>query len=387
MNGTDTLRPRMDRVQRLGLIIGVAGLGLCVAGAFNNPGQFFHSYLFAFLFWAGIALGSTGIVMLYHLTGGGWGLIIRRLLESASRTIPLVALLIVPVIIGIPRLYEWSHPDAVAASKVLQHKQLYLNVPFFMVRTALYFSVWLLLSFLLNHWSAEQDRTGDPSWARKLRMLSGPGVLLYGLTVTFASIDWVMSLEPEWFSTVYGMLFIVGQVLTAMSFMLVVLMTLADREPLSRVVSKARLNDLGNLMLAFVMLWAYLSFSQFLIIWSGNLPEEVSWYVPRLKGAWGAVAISLLLFHFALPFLLLLSRQLKRKVRTLGLVAAAMLVLRFLDLFWVTQPVFRREHFSLHWMDVLLPIGLGGIWVAFFFWQLKRRPLLAANDPQLVGGA
>jgi uncharacterized membrane protein YciS (DUF1049 family) len=377
----------MDRFQRVGLIVGVAGLGLCIAGALSNPGQFFHSYLFAFLFWAGIALGSTAILMLYHLTGGGWGLIIRRLLESASRTIPLIALLIVPVMIGIPSLYEWSHADAVAAHKILQHKQIYLNVPFFLTRTALYFSVWLLLSFLLNHWSAEQDRTGDPSWTRKLRMLSAPGILLYGLTATFASVDWVMSLEPEWFSTVYGMLFIVGQVLTAMSFMIVVLMFLGDREPLRAVMTKARLNDLGNLMLAFVMLWAYLSFSQYLIIWSANLPEEITWYLPRLKGAWGAIAVILVLFHFALPFLLLLSRQIKRKTRTLGIVAGAMLVLRFVDLFWVTQPVFRRERFSLHWMDLLLPVALGGLWVAFFFWQLKRRPLLAINDAQLAGGA
>jgi hypothetical protein len=286
--------------------------------------------------------------------------------------------------LGIPRLYEWSHADAVAAHKILQHKQIYLNVPFFLSRTALYFAVWLLLSFLLHHWSAEQDRTGDPSWTRKLRMLSGPGILLYGLTATFASIDWVMSLEPEWFSTVYGMLFIVGQVLTAMSFMIVVLMALADHEPLSRVMTKARLNDLGNLMLAFVMLWAYLSFSQFLIIWSGNLPEEITWYVHRMKGGWRTLALGLAILHFALPFVLLITRTAKGSIRILAWIAALVLAMRWVDYLWQMRPPFHEVGPPVHWIDLAVMAGIGGLWVAFFITLLKQRPLLPVNDPQLA---
>jgi len=382
MNATEALRLQMDKIQRVALVIGVVAGLLSLLGAFLNRDQFLYAYLVAFLFWLGIALGSLAILMLYHLTGGGWGLIIRRFLESGARTIPLMALFFLPLLLNVHSLYTWASPSAVATDALLQHKKPYLNVSFFVIRTVGYFAIWLIWGYFLNRWSQEQDRTGGPGVLRRLRALSAPGLVLYGLTITFASVDWVMSLDPHWFSTAYGMIFVVGQVLTALAFVIGAAMLVADREPLFTVISKSRLVDLGNLMLAFVMLWAYLAFSQFLIIWAGNLPEEISWYRMRFHGAWIWLALFLLLFHFALPFLLLLLRDIKQKARTLASVAAFMIVLRLIDLFWIIEPA-RRPDLQIHWLDFAAPIGMGGIWIAVFIWQLKGRPLLPLNDPQL----
>jgi len=379
----------MDRVQVLSLVVGLAVSAAFSIGALYapDPERFLRSYLLAFLFWVGVALGCTGLLMLQHLVAGGWGLIIRRLLESGTRTLTLMALFSLPILFGLPRLYIWARPEAVSADPLLQHKALYLNMPFFIGRTIFYFSVWMLFAWFLNRWSAEQDRNGSPDVVRRLRALSAPGLVVYVLTATFASFDWAMSLEPHWFSTAYGALFLVGQVLSALGFTIAVAMVLADREPIAGVITRKRLNDLGNLLLAFVMLWAYISFSQFLIIWAGNLPEEITWYAHRLKGGWAVVAVVLLLFHFAIPFLILLSRGVKRKARTLGIVAAALFVIRLLDLFWTVVPAESKVPANFSWMDAAAPVGMGGIWLAVFLWQLKNRPLIPLNDPLLQGEA
>jgi hypothetical protein len=293
-------------------------------------------------------------------------------------------LFLVPLLFGLPYLYEWARPDLVKADEVLRHKSAYLNVPFFMGRMALYFAVWLTLAYLLNKWSVEQDRSPDPGLADRFAALSAPGLILYGLTATFASVDWVMSREPHWYSTVYGMIFMVGQVLTTLAFVIGATMMLSEREPVSAVAAPAKLQDLGNLMLAFVMLWAYLAFSQFLIIWSGNLPEEVIWYRHRLDGGWAWVALLLVVFHFAVPFLLLLSRRIKRRARLLGKVAIAMAAIRLLDLLWVVLPAHGGSSFHLHWLNLAVPIGMGGFWIAMFVNRLKTRPLVPVNDPQLM---
>ncbi len=383
MNQAAALRPQMDRIQRVSLIIGIVALAACVLGAFGNHKQFWYSYLFAYLFWTGAALGCAAVLMLHHLVGGGWGLIIRRLLESGTRTVPLMAVLIIPILFGLPNLYIWARPSAVAASALLQHKHPYLNVPFFLLRTGIYFAIWLIYVYYLNKWSTEQDRTGEPVLLRRLRVLSGPGEVVYCLTATFASVDWIMSLAPEWYSTAYGLLFIVSQVLTALAFVIGAAMLLIDREPLSTVVSRQRMLDLGNLMLTFVMLWAYIAFTQFLIIWAGNLPDEISWYRLHIRGGWIALVILLLLFHFALPFLLLLFRDVKGRGKTLAAVAGGMLFMRLVDLFWIVEPT-AHATFQIHWMDILAPIGIGGIWIAVFVWQLKNRPLLPLH-PGLEG--
>ena len=380
MNTTSSLHSRLDSAQQKFFIAGAAGLALCALGGFANPIQFFHSYLLAFMFWAGIALGCAAIVMLHHLTGGAWGFGIRRMLEAGTRTFLLLAVLFLPLLFGLTRLYLWAQPELVAADPILQYKHLYLNVPFFLVRAAVYFAAWNLLGFFLSKWSAEQDATGDPRVASRLEALSGPGLIIYGLTVSFASIDWVMSLEPHWFSTIYGMMFMVSQALAAMSFVIVVAMLLADSPPLSAAISPAQFHDLGNLLFTFTMLWAYLSFSQFLLVWSGNLQSEIPWYASRASGGWAGVALFLIIFHFAVPFLLLLSRTVKRRMRVLAAVAAGLLFMGLVDLFWLITPAFHRQGPRPHWMDLAAPIGVGGIWMAGFLSQLKGRPLVPLHD-------
>jgi hypothetical protein len=376
---------RLERLQRRSFIIGGVGLAICAVAGFFNPAQFFRSYLVAFLFWSGIPLGCLAVLMLHHLVGGGWGFLIRRLLEAGTRTLPVVAALVVPLLLGIPQLYIWAHPEAVAADPLLLHKRVYLNVPFFVVRTVLYFVVWIVLAHFLNRWSADQDDTGAASLARRLYALSGPGLVVYGLTVTFASLDWAMSLEPDWFSTIYSAVFMVGQVLSALAFVTAMLMFLASSEPLSAVASPRYLNDLGNLLLAFVILWAYMAFSQFLIIWSGNLTDEISWYLHRVRGGWQWVAAGVLAFHFGLPFLLLLSREIKRNVRSLSLLAGALLFMRLLDMVWNVDPAFDPARIRVHWTDWVASLGVGGIWIACFVRQLARRPLVPLHDPELPG--
>jgi hypothetical protein len=383
----DKIPAEVDRFQRRALIVGVIGIAVCVLGAGFNLDQFWKSYLLGYVFWAGIVLGCLAILMLQHMSGGAWGLVIRRLLEASTRTFPLVALMFLPVAFGVRSIYIWAQPVALDAPEALKHalahKAPYLNVPFFLARAVFYFAVWNLMAYFLNKWSLEQDRAGHRPITSKLQALSAPGLVLYGLTVTFASIDWLMSLEPQWFSTMYGILVMGGQGLSAMAFIIAVVVLLARFQPLSEVIKPKHLHDLGKLMLAFLMLWAYFSFSQFLIIWSGNLPEEIPWYVRRLQSSWKWVGLSLVVLQFALPFALLLSRDLKRNARRLVVVAIAIIVMRFVDLIWMTGPEFHEGAFRIHWMDVIMPIGLGGLWLAFFAYQLKSRPLLPIGDPEL----
>jgi len=379
---------RLEAIQKAAIAVGVVGLGLTVVGAFADPVQFFRSYLFGYLFWLGIGVGCLSILMIQHLTGGMWGRVIRRILEAGTRTFPLLAVLFIPIVLGLGELYVWTHAEQVAADPVLQHKSAYLNVSFFLGRAAVYFLAWLGMAFFLNKWSLEQDQSPGPRLAGRLRSLSGPGLVAMALTITFSSVDWGMSLDPHWFSTMYGVLFMIGQALSAMALVIVMVALLAHVEPLASVVQKEQVHDLGKLLLAFVMLWAYVNFSQLLIVWSGNLPEEIPWYIQRLHGGWQWLALGLVVFHFALPFLMLLSRDLKRNAKLLGGVAALILLARSIDLFWLLAPSFQGHGghgggLSLHWLDFSALVGIGGAWVALFAWQLKGRPLLPLGEPSI----
>jgi hypothetical protein len=380
----DSALPELSGLRRAALLAGAAGVLASLAGAFVDPVQFFRSYLFAYLYWAGLAIGCLGVVMVYHLTGGAWGVSVRRLLEAGAGTMPLAAVLFVPLLIGLRHVYPWTDTAAMMADEVLRAKMPYLNVPFFIVRTALYFAAWLTLGFFLTRLSRKQDRTGDARVALALRKLSGGGLVLLAFTVTFAAFDWVMSLDPHWFSTIFGMLFLGGQGLGAMAFVVAVAFPLSHRESYGKVFVPTILNDLGNLLLAFVMVWAYLSFSQLLIIWAGNLPEEIPWYVRRIAGGWNDVAIALAVFYFAVPFLVLLGRGNKRQHRRLAAIAAGLLVARVLDIFFLVMPEFYRDHVRVHWLDVAALAGVGGLWVTLFLWRLGSQPLLAPNDPDLA---
>jgi hypothetical protein len=376
--------PAIARLQQRALVVGVVALVAGIAGALVSPDQFFRSWLIGFLFCLGLTLGSLGLLMLQHLTGGEWGLVGRRVFEAASRTLPMVALLFIPILFGLPRIFLWARPEAVAADHILQMKAPYLNVAFFVGRAVFYFLVWMACMVLLTRWSDAQDRgevAVTPADSRRFRVVSAPGLLLYALTITFAGIDWVMSLDPHWFSTIFGLLLFTGQGLAAFAFVIAVLAALSAVEPVASVVSTRQFHDLGKLLLAFVMLWAYLAFSQFLIIWAGNLPEEIPWYIERIRGGWGYVALLVAFGHFALPFAVLLSRDLKTNRSLLAKVAIGILVMRLVDIIWLVAPAFPHSGFAVHWMNVVVPVGLVGIWLFLFARQLRSRPLLPLNDP------
>jgi hypothetical protein len=383
-HAVNTEVPALARLQQRALIVGVLGLAAGALGALQNPDQFLRSWLIGFLFCLGLSLGSLALLMLQHMSGGQWGLVGRRVFEAASRNLPFVALMFIPILLGLPRLYEWARPEAVQADHILQIKAPYLNVPFFVARAVLYFVIWVGGAWLLNKWSAAQDRgeiAVTPADSRRFRVLSAPGLIIYVLTVTFASTDWVMSLDPHWYSTIFGFIFVAGHGLAAFALVIAVLSTLTDTEPYATYLNKRHFLDLGKLLLAFVMLWAYFSFSQFLIIWAGNLPEEIPFFLDRLRGGWQYLSAAILLGHFALPFTLLLSRDLKRRPRLLAKVAIFILLFRYLDLVWLVEPMFGHEGFPLHWLDLAVPAGLVGVWFFLFARQLRSRPLLPLNDP------
>jgi hypothetical protein len=383
---TDTaVATGLARIQRAAFLVAGVGAVLLAIGAFIDRERFYQAYLCAYLFALGPAVGSLAIVMLHNLTGGGWGFAIRRLLEAALRTLPAMALLFVPIVFGLHTLYEWSHADAVAADPVLQHKSAYLNVPFFLGRAALYFALWIGLGLAMVRLSDRYDHTLSVKALRRMKTASGFGLVAYVLTTTFASFDWGMSLEPHWFSTIYGVQFLVGQALSTLCLAILGAAWLARHAPFSRWIAARHFHDLGNLTMAFVMLWAYVSFSQFLIIWSGNLPEENVWYLKRLGHGWQAIALVLVLLHFAVPFLILLVRRSKRNARVLARIAAGLLLLRWLDQYWLIAPAFQGAELAPHWLDLVAPVTLAALVLGLCVSNLHGRPLVSLQDAKLLG--
>jgi hypothetical protein len=379
MNAMQYSAPEIvGRWQQRALLVGAAALAVSVVGAFFNRTQFFRSYLLGFLFWMGIALGSLAILMLQHLTGGAWGLVIRRPLESATRTLPLLAVFFIPLAFNLPPVYTWTQRGTLPP-----HKAVYLTIPFFLFRAAIYFAAWMLLMFLANKWSRQQDANGDAALKRKLARLSGPALVLLGFLITFAAVDWIMSLDPAWFSSIFGVLILGGQLVSAMALMIAVCAGLGNQQPMEDVYQSRHYHDLGKLLLAFVMLWAYFSVSQLIIIWSGNLTEEIPWYLHRLNGGWRWIGLLLVVFNFVLPFFFLLSRDLKRRGKLLAWVSLLLLAARLVDVYWLTAPEFWPGAIHFHWMDIALPLGIGGIWLALFFRGLRQLPLLPIGDRQL----
>jgi hypothetical protein len=376
--------PEITRVRTLALAVGALFFALFVFGLLVDRAQFFHAYLVGFIFWIGITIGSLALLMLQHLTGGAWGLIIRRVLEAATRTLPLMLILFIPVLVGLNQIYPWTNRAAMDQVPALREKAAhYLNPALFMTRAALYFAIWSLMALVLNWLSLQHDRTADPKMRKRLQMISGPGLGVLILTITFASIDWVMSLDPAWSSTIYGLIFVASWSLSALAFGILVMAWLEKREPMKAVVRTSHFHDWGNLMLTLVMLWTYFAFSQYLIIWSANLPEETTWYVARKHGGWGVIALGIVILQFAFPFMTLLSRAAKKSPQKLALLAVLILSMRIVDVIWLIEPTFNRDHFHLSWMDLVAPIAMGGLWIATFAWQLQQRRLVAINDPQL----
>jgi len=378
--------PVVKTIQQRSWIIGLVFTVIAAGGAWilKEPDQFFRAYLMAFMAWLGVTLGSMAILMLRHLTKGAWGMVIRRILGAAMRCVSLMAVLFIPLLFGIRRLYIWARPLQDITDKHLREHleeitKSYLSVNGFVIRAVIYFAIWWALSYFLTKWSAEQDHPPMRDNSSRFKALSGPGLILYGFTITFAVIDWVMSIDPSWISTIFGLSFLIGQVLSALAFAIVVERILFRYKPMSELLKPEQVHDHGKFMLAFIMVWAYFSFSQWLIIWAGNLPEEITWYMRRLNGGWGFVGLFLVLFHFAVPFVFLISRPFKRDITRLVWLAVWILLMRYVDLFWIIEPNFSVT-FHLTWLDVVVPIAMGGLWLAFFFRNLSSMPLVPAYD-------
>ncbi|MFI5181957.1 MAG: hypothetical protein ACHQPI_11235 [Thermoanaerobaculia bacterium] len=369
---------------RKGLLVGLVGLAASGAGFAMAPDRFFRSWLIGWVLVFGVVLGAYAILLVSTLSRGAWGLVVRRTLGAAAETIPLFALFALPVVLGERSLYPWADAARVAKDDVLRHQSVYLNPTFFVLRLVLYFVIWGGGAFLLTRLSASQDASTDPAGVeRKMQVVAGPALILHILAVTFFAVDVLMSLNPRWFSTIYGFYILGGQAVSGMAFLILVALFLSTREPMSRVLSASHVHDWGKLLLAFMMLWSYFAFSQFIIIWSGDLPEEIGFYKDRFTGGWGAVALGLVLFHFAVPFLLLLSRDLKRDVKKLSIVAAILLAMRWVDLWWLAIPAFSPKQLSFHWLDLATPFAMGGLFLFAFTKRLAARPLLPVHDPYL----
>jgi hypothetical protein len=385
----------VGRLEKRALVVGMLGLVVSIIGWITKPEDFFRSYLVAFLLVLGLSLGSLGLLMLQHLTGGHWGILIRRPLESATRVLWLVVAFSVPLIFGMKYLYTthtvgdetrigWLNPPPVGHEGQLSDlQQKYLTHNFFLLRLVIYFVIWIGLMWLFNRLSQEQDANPEDRALRaQFKRWAGPGIILYVFAMTFAAIDWSMSLSPHWASTIYGFLFVAGQAISAMSLMIITIVMFSRSEPFSHIIQKRHLHDLGKLLFAFNMLWAYFAFSQLLIIWSGNQPEEITFYRSRLYGQWGVVAVIVLLFSFAIPFLLLLSRDVKRTASVVSKIAVWMIFMRLVDLYWMTRPEFTARAVPT-WLDIVVPVALIGLWLGFFAFNLKQRPLLPMGDPNL----
>lgn len=379
------LEPRedADRVQRRALVIGLVGLAATALGYFMAPETFFRGYLVAWLLWLGVAAGLLALCMLNHVAGGRWGVLLRRVFEASGRTLPLFLVLGIPLALGVAEIYPWAREGAMVGDPLLQHKAPWLNVTGWTVRGIAYLAIWSFLGWRLSSLSRRFDETGEPGLRVAMQRWSAGGLIVYMLTGTFASVDWVMSLDPHWFSSLFGAAFVVGHGLGALAFSVLMLVFLSRRKPLNGLVHRERVHDYGKLMLAFTMLWAYLTVSQYLIIWSGNLPEEIIWYIERNTNGWKVVSVLLVVFHFALPFLVLLQRAVTQYPRRLVWVAVWVLAARWLDYYWQVVPSLAHEGPSLSPWDLLAPVGIGGIWVATLFWQLKERPLLPVREPIL----
>ena len=383
MNKLDLMAPPVAEViQTRSMFIGVVGAIAAVAGAFLAPDSFYSAYLEGYMFWLGLSLGCMAILMLHHLVGGGWSIVIRRILESGMMTLPMMFVLFLPILLHLPKLYPWARPEGIANPKIAHLTHSYLTFNGIFLRYILYFVIWIGMAYFLNRWSTEQDSIAGQSTLR-FRALSSIGLVIYSLTISFAVIDWVMSLQSPWISTIYGLIFVAGEALSAFCFCVVIETILSKRKPMSEYLTSTEVHDHGKLILAFVMVWTYFNFSQWLIIWAGNLPEEIPWYVARMKGGWGEVGLFLAVFQFAIPFALLLGQQLKKKTRTLVPIAAWILVMRMIDIYWHIEPA-SHPWFHLSWVYFAVIAGMGGLWMAYFFHNLRARPLLPVNAPQTL---
>ena len=382
-----TTPPVIKSLQMKALIVAAIAGVVSLIVAFTNPAVFFRGYLVSYMDWLGVALGSLAILMINYMTGGGWGTSVRGILMASARCWPLMAVLFIPLGLSTKLLYPWAMPlksitDPAIHEHLEKHSFIlrdYLNMPGFWTRAIIYFVILGGMILLFSRWSKELDQPPVRDFSARFKRLAAPGLILYAFAISFAVIDWVMSLNPSWFSTMYGLIFVAGELIAALGFTIIIERILYNYRPMSILLRPSYVHDHGKYMLAFTMVWAYFSFSQWLIIWAGNLPEEISWYFRRLHGGWQYVGLFLVVFHFFVPFFILLSRPFKRDIRTLVWLAAWMLIVRYVDLFWHIEPSFSQD-FTVTIADIALPFAIGGLFVAYFCYNLNQRPLIPAYD-------
>lgn len=391
MRRTKTQDVAYTRLAGIAGVVGIAAAALSVVGLFTSgAAAFFQAYLLGFVFWLSLSLGLLALLLTHFLMRTHWGLTIRRVAEAGAGSLWVMAILFIPIVLGMTYLFPWARPAEVQASAVLQAKTFYLNVPFFLVRAVAYFAIWILLAVTANRLSSRLNfAEGDAQEVVRGRLqgLGAFGLILYILTMTFASVDWMMSIQPFWSSTIFGMIIIIGQVLTALAFTLVMLNLLPGQSLGSKwnyLTTPVPFQDLGALLFAFIVGWAYLAYFQLLIIWAGNLPREVTWYQARTAGGWNIVAILVALFQFVLPFLALLSIRARHNLRVLGGLGLMLVVTFFVNLFWHIKPAFSPGVLAISWLDIVVPVAIGGIWLAVFLFHLSRRPALRAEEQKVL---
>ena len=383
--------PQISRVQTIGLVVGVIGILLLVAGFFVDQEEFLRAYLFGFYYVMSLPIGCLGALMVYNLVSGTWGLTTRRLLEAGALTWPIMGILFIPILLGVFNvfgheqwLYHWADPVEVASDPILLHKAPWINPLFYTIRAVIYFVVFSTIAFLLRSWSLAQDRTADLKYAKRMHILSGVGVPLFVIGVTFIAFDWTMSLDPHWYSTMYGAHYMVSSVLTTLAFLVIILSQLRTANGFKDFYTMRAIHDLGKLMLAFTILWTYMSFSQYVIIWSGDIAEFTPWFLTRTQNGWQYFVYALIGLSFFLPFFALVSRTNKQDVNRLASVAALIMVVRLIDVTWVVLPNFHESVAELSWIDFAAPVGLLGIWIALFTWNVQRAPIIPLNDPNMA---
>ncbi|MFZ1685486.1 MAG: hypothetical protein WAU88_15320 [Candidatus Zixiibacteriota bacterium] len=368
---------------RNALIVAVVGLALSAVGYVVDSEQFFFAYLTAFTFWMTLSLGSLFFVMLHHLVGATWSVVIRRLAESLMATIPYMAILFIPVLLGVHHLYHWSHPEVVAADPLLMKKSAFLNIPFFVIRAIIYFFVWSALAHLLYKNSIKQDTAPSTELTQKLKTISAPGMILFALTSTLAGFDWLMSLEPHWYSTIFGVYFFAGGLVGAISLMTVMAAFVQSRGVLRGTITVEHYHDLGKLMFAFIIFWTYIGFSQYFLIWYGNIPEETIWYLQRWEGGWKTISMIILFGHFAIPFTLLNFRSAKRTLTPLVIMGVWIIVMHWFDHYWMVLPTHLPKGASISWIEIVATFGIGGVFFWAFWTRFSSTAMVPVGDPKL----
>lgn len=365
------------------LVTGIAGLIATFAGFFIDQTQFFFSYLTAYMFWLTLVLGALFFTQLHHISGADWSIVLRRIIETVMISLPLMAILVIPILFGLHDLYHWSHADSVAADPVLLKKSAYLNPVFFTIRVILYFAIWILLARRLYQTSLAQDASFQPEQIMKMRKISAPGMILFALSITFASFDLLMSLDAHWYSTIFGVYIFGGSFLVILTFIVIFSLYLRKRGILAETITIEHYHDLGKFLFAFIIFWGYIGFSQYFLIWYANIPEETIWYLHRWEGSWKIVTMILVFGHFLIPFIFLMPRFTKRNLSGLRFIAIWIFIMHWIDIYWIVMPNFSHHGVHLSWIDLTAFLGIGGIFLWYFLNKYYANALVPVSDPRL----